>query len=78
MANVIWVSPLNGCDICGKEFVNIMYDACVSDRLFGPKQWGNVCHECFLLGGGRLGTGLGQKYELQEQENKKYWVKVAG
>lgn len=66
---VYWLSPLTRCDMCGSQFHGTMYDA----RVQGC--WGNVCHSCFTLDGGRLGTGLGQKYELQGDGR---WLKVAG
>lgn len=72
--SVVWLSPLHGCDLCGAAFDGSapMYDA----KVRGP--WGNICHTCFEANGCRLGTGLGQRYELQELDGKKAWVKTQG
>lgn len=67
---VYWLSPLNNCDVCGGKFNSVMYDAKTSH---GP--WGNLCQTCFAFEGGRLGTGLGQKYELQKNGR---WLKTGG
>ena len=63
---VVWTSPLDCCDICGTRFgfppvaSPVMFDAALKS---GP--WANVCEPCFNLDGKGLGTGLGQRYELQ-------------
>jgi len=64
-----WTSPLNDCDICKRDFKGVMYDA----NILGT--WGNVCQRCFRLAGGQTGTGLGQKYELQENSS---WLCTEG
>lgn len=72
---VIWASPLENCNCCNRDFFGTMYDA----RL--PFGWGNYCGPCFKRNGGRLGTGLGQRYELQELPNdtsRKAWIKTGG
>lgn len=61
----IWVSPLHDCDACGQPFGTeegtTMFDA----RLpIFRGAWGNWCQTCFDNGGGRLGTGFGQRYAL--------------
>ncbi len=79
---VIWTSPLECCDECSKRFGRgpdaspVMYDAATK---FGP--WGNFCEPCFKRLGKGLGTGLGQKYELQDiqgEEPKRAWIATAG
>lgn len=72
----VWISPVNNCDLCDAPFGENepMYDA----NILG--QWGNVCGSCFTRFGCKLGTGRGQRYELQRQahSDNKIWVKVAG
>jgi hypothetical protein len=50
------------CDTCGTAIENVFYDA---GTVYGP--WACMCTSCFTLGPGlgKLGQGLGQKYELQ-------------
>lgn len=70
----LWLSPLEDeCQACGGHFHGVMYDA----RLPGIG-WGNYCNLCFIMAGGKLGTGFGQRYELQPHGEHKAWVKVAG
>ncbi|MNV23468.1 hypothetical protein D3C71_1144800 [compost metagenome] len=57
---VYWLSPLRGCDVCDRDFLDIMYDA---KTVGGP--WGNLCEDCFKTGGVGLGVGLGQMYRRQ-------------
>lgn len=64
-----WLSPIKRCDTCSQPFGTVMYDA----NVWGC--WGNVCQRCFRLAGGKLGTGLGQKYQLQEDDK---WLKTEG
>lgn len=72
MTTTVWTSPLNDCDICLGDFDGVMYDAKVGGA------WGNVCHSCFTKHGGKLGVGLGQRYELQQQADAKRWIKTKG
>lgn len=67
-----WLSPLpaTGCQLRNKPFGGVMYDA----NLPGIG-WGNWCQETFEQFGGKLGTGLGQKYVLQDDGR---WLKVEG
>lgn len=58
------------CDICQQKIHKIFIDGKTN---FGP--WGNMCPTCHKKHGGKLGTGLGQKYELQEDGS---WAKTAG
>jgi len=51
------------CDICECKFEErmgtLMYDASVKGH------WGCLCHTCFKVYEGHLGTGQNQKYERQ-------------
>lgn len=69
---VYWTSPLpaTGCQLTNRPFNEVMYDA----NLPGIG-WGNWCQETFDEYRGRLGTGLGQKYVLQDDGR---WLKVEG
>lgn len=74
---LIYVNPVNNCDLCNAEFDGSepMYDA----RLLPYSTWANVCQDCFDNNGCKLGTGYGQKYELEELESgSKAWVKKEG
>ena len=69
--SMYWTSPLpKGCQLSGQPFGEMMYDA----NLPGIG-WGNWCHDTFVAGGGKLGTGLGQKYVKQDNGR---WLKVEG
>jgi hypothetical protein len=59
-------------DPCLQPFTDVMYDAAVG------RQWGNICPACFDRFDCDIGTGRGQRYELQEIGSGKAWVKVAG
>ncbi len=66
----LWLSPPpKTCDICDGSIINVFIDGKTS---MGP--WACMCPGCHRENGGRLGLGLGQKYELQG----KSWVKVSG
>ena len=68
---VTYINPPKVCDVCHGPFTeNIMYDAAT---YHGP--WANMCMHCFNEIGVGLGTGLGQKYEQNDQGQ---WVKTAG
>lgn len=56
-------TPKN-CDICHSPLGSVMYDAKTRS---GP--WGCLCSHCFQRENGRLGPGLGQKYE-RNKENR--------
>lgn len=57
MSTVAKVTRIPKCDFCGKE---AKYDG---KTQMGP--WANMCETCWKQHGvGKLGTGLGQKYEL--------------
>jgi hypothetical protein len=71
--DVFWCGrvPLN--DDFGRIYGTVMYDA---KTRFG--HWANMSEESWQIEGGtcgQLGTGLGQKYELQEDGR---WLKVEG
>lgn len=58
-----WVgTPPSHCDICKTELGTEFYDF----RVPTVGQWANGCKACFKRYGGRLGTGLGQKYVRQD------------
>ncbi|MAH49539.1 hypothetical protein CMI37_27200 [Candidatus Pacearchaeota archaeon] len=66
-----WLSePPNACDLCRRPIRMIFIDGKTSS---GP--WGNMCPECHKSEGGGLGTGLGQRYEKQDDGR---WEKTAG
>ena len=85
-AKTLWITPLDDCDVCDKPFgphpdlgeSNIMADASLRGT------WGNFCDDCIKSLDLKFGTGLGQKYELQEigtdaeGNPQKGWVKVEG
>lgn len=74
MTTVIWITPLDDeCQLCSGSFNGIMYDASINGR------WGNICQTCFTSLRCKLGTGYGQRYELQNINNtQKAWVKTGG
>ena len=49
-----------GCEFCGKEFTEFVYDC---KTIHGP--WANLCTQCWLNLGTGLGVGLGQKYSIK-------------
>lgn len=58
----VWHSAIpTRCDLDGHEITTVFYDA---KTVMGP--WGNLCPACFKQYGMGLGTGKGQKYELQD------------
>lgn len=73
MSNVArWLSPVPGfCETCYGPIKDKFYDAKTN---IGP--WAIMCPSCFNLGPGigKLGTGLGQKYEF----DGKHWIKTGG
>ena len=58
------------CDICGTELSTEFFDF----RVPSCGRWANGCPACFERQGGRLGTGLGQKYIKQDGK----FIKVGG
>lgn len=61
---VKWLGAIpNKCDTCDAPIGNIFYDAKTE---FGP--WACMCPSCFAFGPGigKLGTGLGQKFEKKD------------
>lgn len=68
--DITWAGPLSdGCQIGGKRFNGVMYDAKT------PWGWANINQETFDKAHCRLGTGYGQKYERQPCG---HWEKVGG
>ena len=66
-----WIgSPPDACDICAAVLVGIFIDG---RTRMGP--WANMCNTCHRQYGCGLGTGCGQKYQLQDDGR---WMKVAG
>lgn len=68
-----WLSPPpEKCDTCDAPITNMFVDG---KTTMGP--WGCLCSACFLLGPGigKLGPGLGQKYEKQPDGK---WLKTGG
>ena len=74
MANVssVWASPVDVCNGCGGNFNGTMFDAKT------PQGWANLCCPCFSEMGLTLGTGKGQRYDLTELHDGKYWLKTGG
>lgn len=75
MEQVYWLSPLGGFDDFDVPYDltpgSVMYDA---KTKMGP--WANMTEQSFKqYGVGKLGTGFGQKYQLQENGR---WLKIAG
>ena len=55
------MTPLK-CEVTGKRLNGVMYDA----KLPGiGGAWALVCQDAFTVLGGKLGTGHGQRYDLQ-------------
>ena len=68
---VYWIgTEYPDCQVCHRPFLGVMYDAGLPGA-----GWGCICKNCFLEYGCRLGTGHGQKYELQKD---KRWLKTGG
>ena len=66
----IWKQKPKCCDYCQCPIMSVFYDAAT------PRGWGNFCPACFIDVGGKLGTGLGQRYELNLSDKK--YHKTAG
>ena len=52
------------CQCCGAEDQIVIFDAFLPP--YGTWMW--VCQPCFDKAGGRTGTGLGQRYEMINDE----------
>ena len=73
MSDKYWCSPApRTCDVCDGDLVGTFYDA---KTAYG--HWGCLCGRCFTHGPGlgKLGTGLGQRYEKQADGK---WLKTGG
>lgn len=53
------------CDDCERPIMQVFYDARTASG-----QWGNFCPGCFIDNGCKLGTGLGQRYQLNLGDGK--------
>ena len=67
---VYWLSAVNNCDLCGTPHFNVLVDG---KTKMGP--WALMCLKCHAANGGKLGLGLGQKYQIQPGGR---WLKIAG
>jgi len=72
MKPTAWTTPLTVCDGCGGDFNRAMFDAKTAQG------WANICNRCFSDMGLTLGTGKGQRYELTDTPDGRYWLKTAG
>jgi len=61
--------PPVACDVCGSYIETKFFDARVVNS------WGNVCEPCFKAHSCQLGTGRGQRYEL---DSDGHWAKTGG
>ena len=67
----VWVGTApSKCDICEAELSAEFFDF----KVPSVGQWANGCPACFKRQGGRLGTGLGQRYVKQDGK----FIKVGG
>ncbi len=56
-----WMGSIpSECDLCGMPILQVFVDG--KTRM---GSWANMCLSCFKQDGVGLGTGLGQKYQLQ-------------
>jgi hypothetical protein len=55
---------LGDCECCGAEDQLVIYDAFLPP--YGLWAW--VCQDCLSKTGGRTGTGLGQRYQMVNDE----------
>lgn len=67
---VYWLSAVSDCEICNRPLTKEMVDGKTN---WGP--WALMCVPCHNNHGGRLGLGIGQKYEKQPGGR---WLKIAG
>ena len=67
-----WLSDVGACDLCKRELAPLgtMIDGATT---FGP--WGLMCPECHARYGRGIGTGAGQRYEVQADGR---WLKTGG
>lgn len=67
---VYWLSAVDNCELCDTPLFHRMVDGKTN---MGP--WALMCLKCHTEHGGRLGPGLGQKYQVQPGGR---WLKIAG
>jgi len=71
MKKTIWHGSKT-CDFCKNEITDgRLYDA---KTKFGC--WATMCHKCYIKNGVGVGTGKGQRYELNKETNE--FEKVEG
>jgi hypothetical protein len=64
---VYWTSPKPfRCDCCGAPIGTRFYDAVVGVGWPGATRWGILDEKCWIRHNGRLGVGVGQRYDLQD------------
>lgn len=71
---VRWISPVpTVCDTCSNPIHDVFYD----EKTTMSGRWGCICETCHTLGPGlgKLGPGLGQKFEKQPDGR---WLKTEG
>ncbi|MHA2384155.1 MAG: hypothetical protein ACXACT_16400 [Candidatus Thorarchaeota archaeon] len=67
---VYWLGNIDTCNICPTKITTTFIDG---KTTMGP--WAILCPQCHKDVGYGLGTGLGQRYVLQEDGR---WLKVEG
>jgi cytochrome c553 len=67
-SNDVSLSVPSHCDLCGLSILAVFVDG---KTAMGP--WANMCVYCHRANGCGLGTGKGQRYELQADD---YWHKM--
>lgn len=73
-----WSGSTPSCDLCESvDLDGVFYDARIPMTTPVPFAgvWAKLCTRCFDLHNCKLGTGHGQKYELQSDGT---WLKVLG
>lgn len=63
----VHANPPKSCDLCSSPITTEFSD-CVVPRAGG--RWGNLCPPCADAQDVSYGTGLGQRYELNEADGK--------
>jgi len=67
-----WCSPApKACDLCGKPVTKTFIDGKVRGS-----SWACMCRTCWAFNGVGLGTGKGQRYDLDKASG--LWLKTGG